>query len=270
MIMGCCCDCRLTTYTFQLCGVPVRSTDVSFTKGSTTLTGTTNSFGQVTIQFDSDGDWDYELLVAGDITGYQHLTGTVNVTCGAPNSRSFALGCSFPAVLTYHNASLSDQAGGFAYFFISPQTGPLTTDYTLTWQARPSDIPARLDVQSLTEPANLCVTMPAEAWFSDPIPAYYLPGPYQQGVTAYFYGFRSGVCNFEVMIVSVPYGSYPAVGAGWNVLEYSLFSCVPFQMKGGKTGLGVSAPVRLVGTHDGSDVTTGGAGFFTGITGGTC
>ncbi len=265
MITGCCCDCRTTTFTFQLCGGAIGSTPVTFTQGVTVLSGTTNAFGQVTFTFPSDGDWDYDLMIAGDTTGYGPLTGTVNVLCSrVRNAQTIAIGCSFPKVLTYSGSITQAQAS--FYFVNTPNPGPEPSTYTLTYGPRPSDIPATLQLLYFSLPGGVSdpiyIAVPDNAWFSAAIPAFFGSGSYGPSINVYFYAWRSsGGCILNVMVIDAPYGSGTAPtdtkGAGNNVLSYHQSSCVPFEMKVGVTG----AP-KVTGTHGTDDITDLNAGVY--------
>ena len=257
----CCCDCRLTVFSFRTCLAPLVPTSVTFTNGGTTITEAANAAGQVVVQFPNDGDWSYTINVP-DPTGYGALTGTVHVTCGALNGKTIDPGCGFPRALTYHGTV--GQSNAAFYFGNVTAAQPEPTPYTLTWQSRPADIPLDLQLLYYSYPGGVhdpyYITMPDEAWFSAPIPGFIFGQP----TTIYFYAWKQASCNLNVMVIDCPYGSTAygggPRGAGNGIQQYFLTSCQPFQMKQSTLG---SAPVLVSGTHGTDDLTGANDGAFT-------
>lgn len=78
----------LTVTTADNCtSVPLSGTSIAATQGATTVTGTTNAFGAVSLTLPRGGSWS----VAASRTGYTAQTKTVTVTCWTTTTASFAL-----------------------------------------------------------------------------------------------------------------------------------------------------------------------------------
>ncbi len=169
--------------------------------------------------------------------------------------------CTWPRVLSY-KGSVGQAAASF-YFNNAPNAGFPEPVYTLTYGPRPSDIPLNLQLLWFSYPGGVAdpyyITMPANAWFSPPIPGFVGGTP----TNIYFYMWVKN-CSSNVMVIDAPYGLGAAPGAtrgaGNNVVTYLELSCTPFTMSGSRTG----NPV-ITGTHGSDDIVpdiTGAAGFY--------
>lgn len=255
-------NCRTTTYTAQTCGLGVPGALVTFTLGMTTLSGTTDAFGHVTVTFPTDGIWSYVIAPSGGSTGYANLTGTVTVACSTVHdNRTLGVQCTYPKVLTY-KGSVTQAQSSFYFTNTYGASGPEPL-YTLTYGPRPADIPKQLELLYFSAPGGVVapwyVTMPDNAWFSPAVPAMV----FGAATNVYFYLWFQG-CNANVMVIDAPYGGSgthgidDTKGAGNNVISYGLTKCQPFQMK---HNLLTSTP-DISGTHGSDDITASPAGLY--------
>ena len=169
--------------------------------------------------------------------------------------------CTWPRVLSFKGSAT--QATASFYFNNVPSSGFPEPIYTLTYGPLPADIPQNLQLLWFNYPAGVAdpyyITMPANAWFSKPIPGFVAGTP----TNIYFYlWFKNCVAN--VMVIDAPYGLGAAPGAtrgaGNNIVSYLMLSCSPFAMSGSRTG----NPV-ITGTHGSDDIVpdlVGAAGFY--------
>lgn len=166
--------------------------------------------------------------------------------------------CTWPRVISYRG-SVSQAAASF-YFNNVPNSGFPEPIYTLTYGPLPADIPQNLQLLWFNYPSGVAdpyyITMPANAWFSPPIPTLVAGSP----TNVYFYMWVKN-CTSNVMVIDAPYGVdvVPAGtrGAGNNVFAYLLSSCNPFKSAG--------VLPTVFGTHGSDDVIpdiTGAAGFY--------
>lgn len=183
---------------------------------------------------------------------------------GQPAAPANPCHCTWPRVLTYRG-SVTQCAASF-YFLNFPAASPEPSSYTLTWQSRPAEVPFTLQLLYYNYPGGVhdpyYIDMPAEAWFSAPIPGYIFGAP-----THFYFYLWMQACQANVMVIDSPYGAgsgaSAARGAGNGVITYIQRTCTPFAMTSDFTP---GRPNDLTGTHGDDDIVpgaNGGAGIYT-------